>query len=56
MTSTTLTIRLPAEAKARLGQLAKQTRRSRSFLAADAVTEYVTRELAIIVFAVVLRT
>jgi predicted transcriptional regulator len=48
MMSETLTIRLSAEVKAKLGQLAADTQRSRSFLAAEAVGAYVERELAII--------
>ena len=47
-TSTTMTIRLDAQLKAKLGRLAEGTRRSRSFLAAEAVETYVERELAII--------
>ena len=47
-TSTTMTIRLEPQLKARLGRLADGTRRSRSFLAAEAVQAYVDRELAII--------
>ena len=46
--STTMTIRVTADLKDRLGRLAQNTRRSRSFLAAEAVDAYVTRELAII--------
>lgn len=46
--SETLTIRLSAEVKAKLGRLAADTQRSRSFLAAEAVSAYVERELAII--------
>lgn len=46
--STTMTIRLPEEVKEKLGRLAQDTRRSRSFLAAEAVAAYVDRELAII--------
>ena len=46
--STTMTIRLPDEVKEKLGRLAQGTRRSRSFLAAEAVAAYVDRELAII--------
>jgi predicted transcriptional regulator len=44
----TMTIRLDPELKAKLGKLADGTRRSRSFLAAEAVETYVNRELAII--------
>jgi len=47
-TSTTMTIRLDPQLKAKLGKLADGTRRSRSFLAAEAVETYVDRELAII--------
>ena len=46
--STTMTIRVPAQVADRLGRLAEGTRRSRSFLAAEAVAAYVDRELAII--------
>ena len=46
--STTMTIRLDPQLKAKLGRLADGTRRSRSFLAAEAVEAYVDRELAII--------
>lgn len=47
-TSTTMTIRLDPQLKAKLGRLADGTRRSRSFLAAEAVKTYVDRELAFI--------
>lgn len=43
-----MTIRLDPHLKAKLGRLADGTRRSRSFLAAEAVQAYVDRELAII--------
>lgn len=46
--STTMTIRLDPQLKAKLGRLAEGTRRSRSFLAAEAVETYVDRELALI--------
>ena len=46
--STTLTIRLPREVKEQLGHLADSTHRSKSFLAAEAITAYVTREAEII--------
>ena len=46
--STTMTIRLSTELKARLARLAHDTRRSRSYLAAEAVAAYVDRELALI--------
>jgi predicted transcriptional regulator len=45
--SATMTIRLSAELKDKLGRLARDTRRSRSFLAAEAVSDFVERELAI---------
>ena len=38
--STTMTIRLDDEVKSRLEALAESTQRSKSFLAADAVREY----------------
>lgn len=43
-----MTFRLDPQLKAKLGKLAQGTRRSRSFLAAEAVEAYVDRELAII--------
>ena len=46
--SATMTIRLAPEVKEKLGRLALDTRRSKSFLAAEAVGAYVDRELAII--------
>ena len=48
MTSTTLTVRLPRELKDRLGELAELTRRSKSFLAGEAIAGYVERELEIV--------
>lgn len=48
MTSMTMTIRVPSELHDKLGRLSAGTRRSRSFLAAEAVAAYVERELAII--------
>jgi RHH-type rel operon transcriptional repressor/antitoxin RelB len=39
--STTLTLRLSKELKDKLDRLAESTRRSRSYLAAEAITEYV---------------
>ncbi|MGL4291189.1 MAG: CopG family ribbon-helix-helix protein [Phreatobacter sp.] len=48
MASTTMTIRVPVALADKLGRLAHDTRRSRSFLAAEAVETYVNRELAII--------
>ena len=46
--STTMTIRVTPDLKEKLGRLAHDTRRSKSFLAADAVRAYVERELEII--------
>ncbi|MDE2303077.1 MAG: ribbon-helix-helix protein, CopG family [Sphingomonadales bacterium] len=48
MTSTTLSIRLPVEVSDKLSRIAASTRRSRSFLAAEALAAWVDRELAII--------
>jgi predicted transcriptional regulator len=46
--STTMTIRLPPEIKEKLERIAADTRRSKSFLAGEAVAAYVDRELEII--------
>jgi len=46
--STPQTIRLSPDVKAKPGRIAADTRRSRSFLASEAVTAYVDRELKII--------
>jgi predicted transcriptional regulator len=46
--STTLTIRLTPEAKEQLGRLADATHRTKSFLAAEAISRYVARESGII--------
>lgn len=48
MASSTLTVRLPSELKDDLGRLAAHTRRTRSFLAGEAIAGYVERELQII--------
>lgn len=48
MASTTLTVRLSPELKARLAQLAERTRRTKSFLAEEAIAGYVERELQIV--------
>ncbi len=48
MTSATMTIRVPVEVHDKLNRLAQGTRRSRSFLAAEAVAAYVERELSIV--------
>lgn len=39
--STTMTIRLEEDTKSRLDQLAEATQRSRSFLAAEAIRDYI---------------
>lgn len=46
--TTTMTIRVSADLHDKLVRLAQATRRSRSFLAAEAVAAYVDRELSII--------
>jgi predicted transcriptional regulator len=46
--STTITLRVPAELKSRLVQLAAHTKRTPSFLAGEAIAAYVKRELAIV--------
>jgi len=46
--STTMTIRVSPEVKAKLGRIAADTQRSKSFLAGEAVAAYVDRQLNII--------
>ena len=46
--SDTLTIRLPAETKKQLGQLAARVNRTNSYLAGEAIAMYVARELDIV--------
>ena len=46
--SATLTVRISGQTKDQLAKLAGRTRRTRSFLAAEAITAYVERELAIV--------
>jgi len=46
--STTLTVRVTPEIKKRLSQLAERTKRTKSYLAAEAISGFVDRELAII--------
>jgi predicted transcriptional regulator len=46
--STTLSIRLAPKTKQRLGRLARQTKRTKSFLAGEAIESYVERELAVV--------
>lgn len=48
MDTTTLTVRLSPKLKEQLGQLAERTQRTKSFLAGEAIADYVARELAII--------
>ncbi len=48
MANTTLTVRLTPELKARLGKLAERTQRTKSFLAGEAIGNYVERELEIV--------
>lgn len=48
MKSTTMTIRVPLDLSDKLARLSEATRRSRSFLAAEALAVYVDRELSII--------
>jgi predicted transcriptional regulator len=46
--SATMTIRIRADIKEKLDRLARGARRSKSYLAAEAVSAYVARELEII--------
>jgi predicted transcriptional regulator len=46
--TTTVTVRVTAELREKLDRLAAITRRSRSFLAAEAVNDYVINELSIV--------
>lgn len=46
--STTMTIRLSRDLKDKLDRIATDTRRSKSFLASEAISAYVDRELEII--------
>jgi predicted transcriptional regulator len=46
--SETVTVRLDSATKSRLEELAQHTRRTKSFLAGEAIADYVDRELAII--------
>jgi predicted transcriptional regulator len=48
MGSTTLTVRVSPELKERLDKLAERTRRTKSFLAGEAIAGYVERELGIV--------
>jgi predicted transcriptional regulator len=46
--SETITVRLPAVVKQRLGRLAERTKRTKSFLASEAIAGFVERELRIV--------
>ncbi len=46
--TTTMTVRLDAKVKKQLGRLAETSQRTRSFLAAEAITNYVLRESEIV--------
>jgi predicted transcriptional regulator len=46
--SATLTVRLPSQVKQRLGRLASHTKRTKSYLAGEAIADFVERELAIV--------
>ena len=46
--STTLSVRLAPKIKQRLGRLAQQTKRTKSYLAGEAIASYVEREFAIV--------
>jgi predicted transcriptional regulator len=46
--STTMTIRVSADVKDKLARIAADTRRSKSFLAGEAVSAYVDREFEIL--------
>ena len=47
-TTDTMTIRLSSSTKEKLAELAQHTRRTKSFLASEAIADYVERELAIV--------
>jgi predicted transcriptional regulator len=48
MSSTTLTVRVSPRVKKRLGRLAAHTKRTKSYLAGEAISDFVDRELAIV--------
>ncbi len=48
MNSATMTIRMPVDVRDKLSRIAQGTRRSRSYLAAEAISAYVDRELSIL--------
>jgi predicted transcriptional regulator len=47
-TTTTLTVRLSPTVKKRLGRLAAHTKRTKSYLAGEAIADFVDRELEIV--------
>lgn len=47
-TSATLTVRVSSEVKKRLSRLASHTKRTSSYLAGEAIADFVDRELAIV--------
>jgi predicted transcriptional regulator len=46
--TTTITVRIPVELKDRLDRLANVTRRSRSYLASEALNQYLAEELEVV--------
>jgi len=48
MNSTTLTVRVSPQIEKRLGRLASQTKRTKSYLAGEAISDFVERELTIV--------
>ena len=46
--STTLTVRLSPQVKKRLGRLAVHTKRTKSYLAGEAIADFVERELGVV--------
>jgi predicted transcriptional regulator len=48
MSTTTLTVRVSPQVKKRLGRLAVHTKRTKSYLAAEPIADFVDRELAIV--------
>jgi predicted transcriptional regulator len=46
--STTLTVRVSPQVKKRLGRLAAHTKRTQSYLAGEAISDFVDRELAVV--------
>jgi predicted transcriptional regulator len=48
MRSTTLTVRVSPQVKKQLGRLATHTKRTKSYLAGEAISDFVQRELSVI--------